>query len=308
MPLLVAADTALVADGRSIQIGDLPIFNADDDAFKITGFDGWFARAAPDAVYVANGGGPGVVASGPWLPKEKLRRLTGRIVASRDAQGIMLRSLYAALPVDADAPLICYGNGLDVDLQVWVRNYDAPDITVGSALWFSFPLLSVDPYKYALMPLSGAMGVFTGQTWYRTYTLPGTAWIRTYTLPSSKWVRTYQQLVSSGAYPDSLQITSSGDVPSRRVTTTVVGPLDAGDWWISNDTTGEQLVSSFGLTAAQTLVIDSQNQLALLNGADVSSGMFGDWPTLAPGTNTFRLVAGAASTAFATVAAFEAYQ
>lgn len=286
-----------------IKVGDiLPTFNATDRRFRITGFDGWFTVAAPDTVLVASGG-PGAVAVGEWAPLEAYYTLAGVISATSRPELLALRGyLLAALPAHADAPI----EVLSEQKQIFVRRYDRPDVAVAeNTLSFTFPLVASDPFKYSIDALDGTVGVFTGQRWFRTYTDNSGDWVRSYDTAGD---RTYEQAFPTGPYPQSLTLTSDGDASSQRVTVEVTGPLTAGDWWLWNETTGSRLWVEAGVTADQTLTLDNVARTATLNGADVGHLVFGDWLTLEPGANVFRLVAGTDSAAFAHITALEAWQ
>lgn len=306
MPLLSSLPVGL-GTGRRYGIGDLPAFNDGDD-FVVTDADGWEDPAGPDAVLVANGGGAGAVASGAWQPRERLLTVSGVVTVPADQQPPIRRSLLAAFPADRDTELVGYGNGDEPDLRMFVRRYDRPTFhRLPTCMEFTFPLVAPDPYKYTLTPLVGQMGVFAGQTWYRVYTDTGTKWVRSYALSGSRWMRVYQQLVVSSAYPESLSLDSGGDVASQRVEFVVTGPLTSGEWWLYHETTGRRMWGAFGLTSQQSVVIDCRTKTATLNGSDVSHLIYGDWLTLEPGRNTYQLVGGTASGAYASVTALEAH-
>jgi hypothetical protein len=289
-----------------VRIGDLPLFNADDVRYRLTLFDGWFTVAAPDAVLVGVGGGLGAVAVGGWEPVEAYYTLSGVMAAdSRDEAESLREMLLRGLPAHETAPVEVIGEGK----QVYLRRYDRPEISiVENLLSFTVPCVAPDPLKYALDPVGGDMGVFTGQTWFRTYAETSAGrWTRAYTLVDGRWVRTYQQAVPSGPYPLSLSLFSDGDAASSRVTVTVNGPVTAGDWWLINETTGERLWAELSVAAGQQLVFDMKARTARLNGAPVDHLVFGDWLTLAAGQNLLRLVSGTQSDAFASVSALPAY-
>jgi hypothetical protein len=307
MPLLLLGDTSTVADGRTVQLAGLPDFNGPDLAFKITQFDGWFDGVEPDAVFVKNGGGAGAVASGPWVANEKAYVLGGRIFCESDQIGLFRRLLLAALPYNAEAAITVLGNGLDPDQQLFVRCTSKPTMTAGAGLYFTFTLTALDPFRYGLDPLIGSVGVYTGQTWYETYSQPSTTWVETYSGSGSAWWETFQQAIATGPYPDGLTLTSSGDAASRRGTVTVTGPLTLGDWWLLNEATGDRLWADLALDVGQAMTFDCQRELATIAGADITSLVGGDWLTLEPGGNLYRLVAGSQSNAFATFSTLEAY-
>jgi hypothetical protein len=294
---------------RQVRIPGLPDFNAGDSSLIVRDVDGYMDGSAPTPVLVANGGGPGAVAVGDWESAEDYLTVEGLIFAAPESLTEFHRALLAAFSGDRESSLVIVGNGVDVDKQVFARLYDRRTINqLDDRLAFSLPLVAPDPLKYALEPVGGDMGVFTGQTWFRTYTETSPArWTRTYTLSGGRWVRTYQQAVPSGPYPLSLALFSDGDAASSRVEVTVNGPVTAGDWWLINETTGERLWAELSVAAGQQLVFDMATRTARLNGAPVDHLVFGDWLTLAAGQNLFRLVSGTQSDAFASVSALPAY-
>jgi hypothetical protein len=310
MPLLVlGGSSSATSDGRRYLIGDLPVFNDGDD-FLITDVDGWEDPAPPDAALVANGGGPGAVASSVWVPKERALTLSGVVTVPADDQALMRRLLLKAFPADREVPLVGYANGAsDVDLQLFVRRYDRPTFQrMPDFMEFTIPLIALDPFKYGLEPLTGTVGVWTGEDWYLAMTNSAGVWNVPMTLSGGAWSATMQQDLPNGPYPISTTLVSAGDVASQRLTFTITGPLDAGDWWIWSETTNEQLWVEVGVTADQTLTLDCQRKTADLSGQDVTHLTYGSWLTLQPGTNSYRLVAGTDSDAFCVVSGLEAYE
>ncbi len=294
---------------RIVRVDGLPDFNASQPGYRITKFDGWWNAGVPDAVMVPNGGGPGVVASGPWLPAETYYALTGYIEAPPTDLEALRDALLAAFPSNQDVPLTVLGNGYALDKQTWVRRYDKPDITISSRLDFTLPLVASDPYRYGLITVGGNMGVWTGQVWYRLYGKPGVPWTQTYVNDGTgRYVRSYAQAGDMGVYPSSVTVNSASTVTSRRVVTRITGPLTAGQWWVVNEASGERMRVNVSLSATQQLVVDSLNMTAILGGADVSHLVFGDWLTLEPGPNLYRLIAGTQSAAFASIEALEAFE
>jgi hypothetical protein len=307
VPLLTGYAFEAVADGRIIQLPGLPDFNGSDNSFRITQFDGWFDGLEPDAVWVANGGGPGAVGAGPWQAKERAGVIAGRILADRERQETMRRLLLSAIPIgNIEVPIVCLGNGLADDLQIFVRRSGKPDISIQSTLTFSFPLIALDPLKYGRDSLTGAMGVWTGEDWYEPMVeAPAGVWSMQL---APSWYTQMVQDVPVGPYPVSLSLNSPGDVSSQRVTATIVGPLTAGDWYLWSETTGRRLWAELAVAEGQTLILDSFAKSATLSGTDVTYLTYGDWLTLEPGPNSFRLVAGEDSEAFCQLSALPAYE
>ena len=308
MPILIGGlSTTGTGNGRRYLIEGLPVFNDGDD-FIITDVDGWEDPAAPDAVFVNNGGAGGV-ASGPWLPKERLVTVSGVVTVGTDQQALIRRLMLAGLPADHDVPFVGYGNG-DADMQMFVRRYDRPTFQrLPTYMEFTVPLVALDPYKYALEPLAGTVGVWTGEDWYASLTDYGSGvWAAPMALSGGRWGVSLVQDVPTGPYPISLTLNSDGDVASQRVTASITGPLTAGDWFLWSETTGHQLWVEVGVNADQTLTLDSYAKTATLSGTDVTYLSYGDWLSLESGANTYRLVAGTDSDAFCTFSALPAYE
>lgn len=72
------------------------------------------------------------------------------------------------------------------------------------------------------------------------------------------------------------------------VVATITGPVPLG-WRLELSNTGEQLSFATALSASDTLVIDTDNKTALLNGSSVAGLLSGTWWRLKPKGNTIRL-------------------
>lgn len=309
MPILVESGPQTATLDRTVRIPGLPDFNAGDKSFIVESLDGWDDTATTDSVFVGNGGGPGVCASGDWLQTEGYLTVSGIMQVGPEAQQIFRSLLLAGLPATSDVPLIVTGGTWDVDKQAFVRRYDKPTIVRRrNYMRFTVPLIMTDPLKYALTHTSGTMGVWVGETWFGTYTdQGGGVWTRPYGYDGTKWVRAFRQFFELMAWPDSFSYVSEGDASSQRVTISVQGPLTAGDWWLINETTGHRLWANTDVASDGELVFDCFNKTATLNGTSVDHLVYGDWLTLEPGGNTYRLLASAQGGASATVTALPAY-
>jgi hypothetical protein len=301
-----------VTDGRAIRLAGLPDFNATDASFRITSFEGIFTAPAPDAQFAAAGAGAGAVPSGGWLPKERPLVLAGYIYSSSLAllPGLA-RSLLAALPTTVESTVQILANGRDtLDLQVFVRRYDAAPMPISSRLDFTIPLLAADPYLYGLTPLAGGMGVFAGSIWYQPYSKPSGTWVRQYVKAGSVWTLQYAKQVASGPYGESLTLSPPlGGATSRRLTFTVYGPLTAGDWQIIQVGTDRKMWVQLSLAGGQSLTIDCNSETVTMAGQDVTSYLYGDMLTLEPGGSTYQLTSATQNlTAYATVSALPAYE
>jgi len=308
----VAATAVDIADGRIVQIPGLPDFNGTDAGFRITGWEGIFDTAVPDAQYTAAGGSGGAVASGPWLPKEKPTVLQGFIDTGGDLAALpgYARALANALPASRDAAVRILGNGRDIDLQCFVRRYDKAQLPITSRLDFTIPLLHLDPYMYGVAGLEGSVAVDAGAFWFGSYSAPGASWSKRYVKSGSDWFRTYSNVQPPGPFPTTLALTAPpGGITSRRLIITVVGPLTAGDWQLSQVGTGREMWVQLSIPAGQQLSIDCYAEAALFNGEDVSSYLYGDMLTLEPGGSTYKLTSSTPNTtAYATVSALPAYE
>lgn len=292
-----------------IRIQGMADFNeAGQEARVVTELGNWDSATPPTPVLVASAG-PGSVEFGNWAPAEEYFTLRGFVRCPPEQHEAVWRQVLAGLPADRTVPLVRLGNGWGPDLQVFVRRYDRP--TRDSTRYqinFTVPLVAPDPWKYGLRPLAGSMGVFTGETWYRSYALAATRWGRTYALTNGRWSRGYRQAESGSQYPEAAVLASAGDARSDRVLATVIGPLSRGDWWLVNESTGDRLWADLTVSSGQDLVIDCHARTASLSGSDATHLIYGDYLTVVPGQNLFRLVGGSQSSAFATVSALEAYQ
>lgn len=313
MPILTSSsnDGAL---GRRFRIDGLPDFNGADWAFVITAFDGLDGAVGPRAQMVANGGGPGALAVGSWEPGEAYYTLQGSVESATPAESATVRSLLLqGLPADHEVSVEALGGSWDIDKQVFVRRYD--DVTVewaGQFLNFTVPLVAPDPYKYALTPLTANAGAFVPADWFRVYdvtTAPGNAF-RTYAPDGDVYYRTYLEDESAtSALPKVADLAANPySVESRRMTITVTGPLNAGEWFVSDDVTGERLWAEVTLRRGQSIVFDCRTRTATIDGVLVNHLVFGDYLTLSPGANSLRLIVGAASEGYMNVEALEAYE
>lgn len=300
-----------IADGRTVQLPGLPDFNGTDANFRITGWEGIFDTAVPDAQYAGAGAAAGAVASGPWLPKEKPTVLQGYVDTGGNLAPLpgYARALAAALPADADAAIKILGNGRDIDLQTFARRYDKAQFPITSRLDFTIPLLHLDPYMYGLTPLAGGVAVDAGDFWFGSYSNPA-GWVKTYVKNGASWFSTYSNVQPPGPFPTTLALTPPpGGVTSRRLTFQVVGPLTAGDWQLSQAGTGREMWVQLSIPVGQSLTIDCYEEKVLMNGEDVTSYLYGDMLTLEPDGSTFELTSATPTTvAYATVSALPAYE
>jgi hypothetical protein len=266
----------------------------------------WYHGMPVELTVVPRGGGRGGLVT-RRRERDRYYTLTGGItvpLSDTPADMETLRSrLVTAFSIDEERPLDVL---TDITRRAWVMLYDTPDVDWrDNHLTFTLPLLATDPLKYSATPLSGLMGAFAGGSLYLAYTADGSGgYYSTYPEPGPS--QTYRDEEPTEAYPDLLTLVSTGDVTSRRVVVKVTGPLTAGDWWLVNEATDEALSVEQSLAAGQTLTLDSHEETADIGGSPVESLVAGDWLSLAPGSNTFRLMVGTRNDeAYAEVTAFE---
>lgn len=292
-------------DGRRVyRLEGLPDFNALDTRFTIQALTGLRGSAGPDAQLVANGGGPGALAVGGWVAKERYHELSGTIVCDdRPMMEAMDRALLQSLPAHREASIKILDPVGGIDKQVFVRRYDEPEVTfTGNVIRFKVPLVAPDPFKYALEPLGddgGAFGVFMGSQWWREYESGERVYVAT--------ERAYVREWDAAGLPSSARLVSTGDAASQRVRVSLQGPLARGAWRLAETVSGREMWADLALTASQALAFDSYSKTVRLDGADVTHLMYGDWLELSPGVNDFRIVA-ASPGASATIEAWEAFQ
>lgn len=292
-------------DGRSIRLSGLPDFNANDADFRITAFEGIFSTPPMDAQFSSTATA-GAIASGTWLAKERPLSLTGFIAQPRTALAQYARDLAQSCPATEESTIEILGNGFDIDLQAFVRRYDKSDFLLGSRLDFTLQLLMLDPYLYSLDALEGGVGINSGSFWYHEY---ASSWNSEYVKNGSSWYRTFSNYQPPGPYPTELTLAPpSGGVTSHRITFTVVGPLTAGEWQLTQDGQREMWVQ-VSIPESQEVVIDCYQEKVTMNGEDITSYLYGDILTLEPEGSTYMLNGSTVNnTAFATVVAYPAYE
>jgi len=291
-----------------IQLPGMPDFNEEgQDVYVIEDVERWWNAAPPRAVLVPNGGAAGAVASGSWLRTEHYLNLSGWVIAPPQSQEAIREQILTAIPAESTVAINYLGRGWDIDKTVFVRLYDEPTFTkLRDRIKFLLPLVAPDPFKYALSPLAGGMGVFSGASWYEAFSLNTSVWNEQF-VSSSGWGEQFSEIAPPGPYGPSLDLSSPGTATSRRLTYTITGPLTAGDWKLVQETaSNRQLWANLSLVAGQSLTIDCQRERATFLGSTVP--LFGDPHTLEPGGNTYRLISSTSNTvAFATVSAYPAY-
>ncbi len=257
--------------------------------FVSTGFmmdimDGWDDTPELEVTITAFGHSDGAVSADRFPMKEKYLDLGGAVLAETRAEADKAR----------DRLKLLFQN----NKQIVIRRYEpngAQEMTVRLSGKITFerpveegfrylvPVVATDPFKYSVNLISGSVGVFSGGNFFRSYANPAAGrFVRQYP-------RTYQQ--EKPTERADLILNNEGDVTTYP-TSTVVGPLRSGDWFLYNRDTDQVLSFDVGIPDGSTLVIDHKEQIALLNGYDVGFTMRGEWWGLRPGSNLVQLVAG----------------
>lgn len=306
-------------DGASISIPGLPLsYPLGDGSLRMT-LDGWYGTSGVRAELSASTSGGGSTPTGPWDHAEAYYTLRG-VYHSDLGRGPLMslrRALIAAVPANQEIQMQVLDDQ-DINLSAFVRLYDKPEIDVnGPNLVFSLPLVAPDPLRYGASLVGGAVsgdfGVFTGSQWFQTFnlnTVPNPdRWWAPFTLDTAptpdRGYSVFTQAQALSPYPPALVLVApsiaAGGAVSRRLQIAVTGPLTQGDWSITNEATDSEIYVDLGLLSSQTVVFDSFTQTATLNGTDISNAVYGDYLSIQPGSNTFRLVAGQQSNGFATI-------
>lgn len=291
MTLTITTPVESVAPRRAavITTSNGLVFNR--DRRNRMGIPEWHHTGAIETPTSRQGGRAGVVVNATQHRKERYLTPTGYMWPGREADysdGETLRRLLIdAFPLDVASPLAIT---TDRTYYIWVTPYD--DFTIKwhaleGRLDFTLPLMAADPLKYG-EPVSGTVGAYAGGSYF--VNLPATATGYAVSLPGNALRFTTAEV--GGAYAESATLTSTGHRTSRRVVAEVHGPLEAGDWWLVNETTGESVDVAVGLAAGQVLTLDSHAETADLNGFPVEELISGDWLSFAPGANTYRLMVG----------------
>ena len=246
---------------------------------KVDLLEGWRNTASLDAVIIPRGISDGAVFGQRFPAKERYLLMGGYFVGeTREDADNAEDELVRRLPLNVDMELIRHE---PTPKTSTVRVYDAIEFQrepFENEFRFLVPLVAGDPNKYGLDPLSGETGVSIPAQYGRMYP-------RSYPLG---------YFSTSGAVESFADIFVGGTTTTKKIISTLTGPLVRGAWRIVNRVNGEERVLSFnvGLTAGQTLVIDHKDHTAYLNGYPVQIGMEGEWWGMEPGQNRISLVAG----------------
>jgi hypothetical protein len=241
--------------------------------------DGWRNTANLDAVIVPRGISDGATFGQRFPAKERYLLMGGYFVGeTREDADNAEDEIVRRLPLNVDMQMTRHE---PTPKTTTVRVYDSIEFSrepFETAFRFVVPLVAGDPNKYGLEPLSGETGVSIPAQFGRSYP-------RTYPLQYSS---------TSGGVDSFADVYVGGTTTTKKIVSTVSGPLVRGAWRIINRVNGEERSLSFnvGLFAGQSLVIDHKNHEALLNGFPVQIGMEGEWWGMEPGLNRVSLVTG----------------
>lgn len=269
-----------------VTIGTLSFNTGVRDSEGVTwfldGLVGWDHSAEPNVILNQFGYSDGAVAGARFPLKEKYVEVTGvcRAPDRATAERAWRKILYA------------FDHNLDIEI---IRNGPIPEkmLTrlaarlektqdIGKTFRWATTVVAPWPFKTGSIEFSAVTGVFTGGSFYRTYTDSSTKY-RTYP-------RTYvngDQATASGI-SDFISFNNAGNAAAYPVYE-VTGPLVANTWDLINEANGETLSFAADISTGQTLVIDTKNKEATLGGVAVDYYIRGDWVKAPPGNNVFRL-------------------
>lgn len=259
-----------------VTIGSL-VFNdreAGGTRFNIDILDGWKGTPSLSVVSSQRGSADGAV-FGRRFPAQGRQITVGGWFAgrTRDEAEDAWHELISKMPANQDIILTRYEK---VPKRVVARLSGSIDPVqdLETSFRFMFELISEDPYKYSQEPVLGSSGISGDGRYTRKYP-------RTYALVYEA-DEEMGRLRSLDIYNDGTQATDP--------LITLYGPVQAGEWRILNETTGEFSSFLIDVGRGQNLVMDHKRQTAELNGYPVTVLMDGEWWQLAPGRNSLRLI------------------
>lgn len=279
----VTAQRRLSAEGEEEVLATAVEFNnwslrpAGSIDWWIDGMDGWDKSAELEVrSNTRSGQTDGEVAAAYFPARARHMLVTGWVqaetrAAAESCSDIIVRD---AFPTNDYIKLVRYEA---VPKYLWVRVSGPHEILRVSQEAFRWvvPVMAEQPFKLSNSALdneSGSSGVAGLSSGGRTYD-------RVYPLEYS---------VTSEGDDNSVVLFNHGTAPTYPVIT-IVGPLPTGGWRITNDTYGDSLTFDVGLTLTDTLTIDFEEQIALLNGYPITATITGDFWTVRPGANVIKL-------------------
>lgn len=167
--------------------------------------------------------------------------------------------------------------------------------------WFQFsysiPIIALDPLKYSTTPDTANTPPNTFGELQLSFPLTRTmhAGPTSYSTPALAFPFTKGgsipaiKFAYSGGSSGFASVQNNGNEMSFPYIT-ITGPVNNG-WYIQNNATGDQFAVNTAIPVGATLVIDMQNNLAMLGGVVVNAQVQGDWFACPPGENDLQYFA-----------------
>lgn len=234
---------------------------------------GWRKTADLNVIRVARGVGDGDYLASRFPSKARMLMMEGYIIAATRAEvDSLFDSLVSeAFPLNTDITLT---RGEPVPKFVTCRLAGPIEDTqyIPAGMRWSAVLLCANPFKY------DAVGTISGGAGVSGLSLGGMV------LPL---VLPLEFDLTANGEGNQATVVNLGTADTYPVIT-VNGPLLSG-WRVENATTIKHMSFSVDLGATDSIVIDTSNKTALLNGAPVTGLINGEWWPLIPKINIIRL-------------------
>lgn len=255
--------------------------------------DGWNDTFEINAEFVAKEVSDGAVSSEFFAAEAKGMIVGGYVVAVDRATAHQLWDIIVrdAFPRNELLTLVRH-EPIPKQMSVRVSGKRTIAWTGPMAFRWGVPVTAEDPFKYALAPDVGNAGVAGQSSGGRSY--------------PRKYPLHYDTVLSGTA--NLVTLTNAGTGDSQRFVVDISGPLNRGGWRLANETTNEFIRFDVALLSTDTLTVDFQRGIALLNGYPVTASLTGDFFALTPGPNTIKLYGDYDPAAGFTITAYSAWE
>lgn len=255
--------------------------------YNIDIFDGWKTGPTPRVEMAEYGFSDGVALSDRFPFKEKYYSIGGwNLATDRGSAERSLVTLSNAFKGNVNRLITRNG---PVPKAIRARQSAPIEVTDDIEIGYRWlvQMISDWPFKIGPTAKSFTAGVFSGSDPYRTYTDSG-SYPRPY-VNSSPYYRTYTDPLPASGLPTSLVLNNEGNANDYPIVT-ILGPLPARVWALTNDTTGDVTTFELDLAYGQELVIDNLKKTAMIGDQHYEYYLRGGWMRLAPGINSVRVI------------------
>lgn len=290
MPTIFRDPVDVTIDGKTFHFNDNAL--VDGATFNVDVLDGWDDTPEPRVEQSEFGYSDGVRMTNRFPLKEKYIEFGGWINAPDRATADRAKDRLSAL-LDTDKEILLSRSSTRTRAMV-VRRVSSLETTQDAELAWRWVVRLAAPWPFKITPTAKTVTAsgFTGRDMYRVYgtTAP---YYRQYE-NTSPYYRIYLSDTSgstSTGLPDSISIVNEGNAVAYPMIV-VNGPLTAGSWELTNETTEETMTFGLDISTGSSLEINTLNRTATMSGQDVEYFVRGDMITLIPGINIVRLSLG----------------